>query len=172
MSIASIESTPPAGTTSGLTGGQEVNQQQFLMLLVNQLKAQDPFDPVDNQQFLAQLATFSQLEEQQKATGALQSLVALQGAQLALGGLSQAASLVGRQVTYSDPVTGEERQGVVTRVSFDPEGVMVEVGGQSVPAGHIISVGGPAPAPPPAGAPGSQGPPVPPAVNAVDQSLA
>lgn len=42
---------------------KSVNTDEFLQLLVAQLKNQDPMNPVDNQQFLTQLATFSSLEQ-------------------------------------------------------------------------------------------------------------
>jgi flagellar basal-body rod modification protein FlgD len=45
------------------TASPEVNTNEFLKLLVAQLKNQDPMNPVDNQQFIAQLATFSSLEQ-------------------------------------------------------------------------------------------------------------
>jgi flagellar basal-body rod modification protein FlgD len=41
----------------------EIGKEQFLELLVAQLQNQDPMDPMDNQQFIAQLATFSSLEQ-------------------------------------------------------------------------------------------------------------
>jgi flagellar basal-body rod modification protein FlgD len=41
----------------------EINKSDFLELLVVQLKHQDPMNPVDNQQFITQLATFSSLEQ-------------------------------------------------------------------------------------------------------------
>jgi flagellar basal-body rod modification protein FlgD len=41
----------------------QVNESEFLNLLVTQLKHQDPLNPADNQAFLAQLAQFSSLEQ-------------------------------------------------------------------------------------------------------------
>ena len=43
--------------------GSELGQDQFLTLLVTQLKNQDPLSPIDNADFIAQLATFSSLEK-------------------------------------------------------------------------------------------------------------
>jgi len=48
-------------TTSKPT--QEIGKTEFLKLLVTQLQHQDPMNPVDNQEFIAQLATFSSLEQ-------------------------------------------------------------------------------------------------------------
>jgi len=54
--------TPASSTdpTASLTGG---NEQTFLQLLVTQLQNQDPTNPVDGTQFVAQLAQFSELEQ-------------------------------------------------------------------------------------------------------------
>ena len=61
----------PIGSSSG-AGDQsqakkalsgDVSKDEFLQLLVAQLKNQDPMDPVKNEDFLAQLATFSSLEQ-------------------------------------------------------------------------------------------------------------
>jgi len=48
---------------TGSPSTEDVTKDEFLKLLVAQLKNQDPMNPVDNQQFLAQLATFSSLEQ-------------------------------------------------------------------------------------------------------------
>jgi flagellar basal-body rod modification protein FlgD len=52
-------------TAAGVSGGasKEMGQTEFLKLLVTQLQNQDPMNPIDNQQFIAQLATFSSLEQ-------------------------------------------------------------------------------------------------------------
>jgi flagellar basal-body rod modification protein FlgD len=49
--------------TSGKEPLPQVNESDFLKLLVTQLKNQDPLNPADNQEFLAQLASFSSLEQ-------------------------------------------------------------------------------------------------------------
>ncbi len=54
------------GATQGQqndTDLQNVSQSEFLKLLVAQLQNQDPLSPVQNQEFVAQLATFSSLEQ-------------------------------------------------------------------------------------------------------------
>ncbi len=50
-----------AGKTS--TNKTDASKDDFLKLLVAQLKNQDPLEPVKNENFLAQLATFSSLEQ-------------------------------------------------------------------------------------------------------------
>jgi flagellar basal-body rod modification protein FlgD len=50
-----------AGSSSVFS--QKVGQEEFLKLFITQLKHQDPMSPVSNEQFIAQLATFSSLEQ-------------------------------------------------------------------------------------------------------------
>ena len=61
LRAASTVGTQGDATTS--TDLQGMNESQFLQLLVTQLKNQDPTSPLDNNQFVAQLATFSSLEQ-------------------------------------------------------------------------------------------------------------
>ncbi|MBC8167305.1 MAG: hypothetical protein H7Y20_15725 [Bryobacteraceae bacterium] len=66
MSI-SINSTTPAATDPNPVAiaakKTEVSTDQFLQLLVAQVKNQDPLNPTDGVQFLTQLAQFTQLEQ-------------------------------------------------------------------------------------------------------------
>jgi len=56
---------------------QVLGKEDFLQMLVTQLKYQDPLDPMDNTAFAAQLAEFSTLEQMQNMNATLQSTMAL-----------------------------------------------------------------------------------------------
>lgn len=83
----------PASSSSGLTEGT-LGKEDFLELLVAQLAHQDPLDPMENTEFVAQLAQFSSLEQ---LMGVNSNLGMLQTAELASAN-SQATALIGREV--------------------------------------------------------------------------
>ena len=58
----------------------ELGKNEFLQLLVTQLQNQDPMNPMDNQQFIAQLATFSSLEQLISINKGVTALADLSGA--------------------------------------------------------------------------------------------
>ena len=65
--INSTNMAQAVATDSRTTGGTglaaDVSTNEFLKLLVTQLQNQDPLDPMDNSQFLTQLASFSSMEQ-------------------------------------------------------------------------------------------------------------
>src|SRR4051794_30331531 len=83
-------STSTSGSKIGDAAG--LGKDDFLQLLIAQLKNQDPMKPTDDTQFIAQLAQFSSLEATNKMNDTLEELA---GAQL----LGQAASMIGKQVS-------------------------------------------------------------------------
>lgn len=92
------------------TPGSELGRDAFLRLLIAQLENQDPTNPQENGEFVAQLAQFSQLEESQKMSLAFESFSsAFQSTQHL-----QATSLVGRAVHVASDHTQLGDSGAIS----------------------------------------------------------
>lgn len=73
FSVNGVNSLADAATPT-TTGTTSLGEDTFLKLLTTQLQNQDPSNPVSNEEFVAQLAQFSQLEELQGISSGLESL--------------------------------------------------------------------------------------------------
>lgn len=119
MPIDAIGTTPPAQNTA-LEQQQTIDQEDFIKLFLAQLQFQDPLEPVDNREFLAQLAQFSSLEQSRRTSENTNDL-------LAMGATTQALGLLERQVEVQGlglPVTG-----TVIAVQFTATGAQLSVRG-------------------------------------------
>jgi flagellar basal-body rod modification protein FlgD len=104
-------STAPATSASAAFGGQALDQRSFLRLLTTQLTTQDPFNPVDNTQMVAQMAQFSQVAGIAEMNQSLKSIVGALGAGGAGGRLSDASSWIGRSMLVASEVATPLRDG-------------------------------------------------------------
>jgi flagellar basal-body rod modification protein FlgD len=116
MQVNSPTSLLPAdqryeGSKTPTSGNAEINKDSFMLLLVEQLKNQDPMSPLDNNAFLAQLAQFNSMESMQNMSTNIDSLV--KG-----NTVSRAGAMVGRIVKGLDSTTGDLVQGFVQKVSL------------------------------------------------------
>src|SRR5437870_2829175 len=76
---SAVSSKNPTASAAGLDKDTIAgNFQTFLTLLTTQLKNQNPMDPLDTNQFTAQLVQFAQVEQQLKSNDQLSTLVSLQ----------------------------------------------------------------------------------------------
>jgi flagellar basal-body rod modification protein FlgD len=124
----STDSSSTAATT------QQVDKDMFLKLMVTQLRNQDPMNPTDSSQFLAQTAQFTSLE---KLTSIEEQASQALSAQLAFG----ASGLVGKSVDYTD-ATGAQTSGKVDSVSFTATGPVLSIGGTDVSLSSVVGVTG------------------------------
>lgn len=99
----------PVTAASSATQSNGLDFQSLLKIILTQLTYQDPLKPVDNAQFVSQLAQFSQLQQSQTLNDQVTSLLASQAA-------SQATSLLGRTVDFSAGTAS--LTGVVKAISF------------------------------------------------------
>ena len=95
------------GISSLTTGGELRND--FLLLLTEQIKNQDPLSPANSNEFIGQLSQFTQLERMESLNGKMDKLVDLTQKQLDQGkptgkatpaDLTQSALLLGKQIDY------------------------------------------------------------------------
>jgi flagellar basal-body rod modification protein FlgD len=128
--------TPISGTpfsevmaqTSTAPKPQELGKDTFLKLLVAQLKYQNPMDPQNGAEFLAQSAQFTMVEKLQE--------IAAQGAEMRT---LSSASLVGKTVSYTAE-DGTSITGVVDKVKQAPGGSILVIGGKNVALAQVTEV--------------------------------
>jgi flagellar basal-body rod modification protein FlgD len=102
---------------------QQLGENDFLNLLVTQLKNQDPLKPVDNQEFVAQLAQFSQLQQSTQQVTLLRQMIDAQSA-------SQQYSLLpllGRQVQVAGSLVQLGSGPATMSYSLDGQAASVKI---------------------------------------------
>ena len=125
------------GTTTGTTSSSSttgtdntLNYDDFLQLLVAQLKNQDPTNPTDATTFVSQLASFSAVEQQVNTNSKLDAL-------LTQTELSQAGSVIGLTATSSDGSVS----GTIASVQITSSGsVATLTNGKTLTLGTGVSV--------------------------------
>lgn len=145
VNLSMLSSTPTVTDTSGANTNTTVTnpnatlgKNDFLQLLVAELKNQDPMQQTDTNQYIAEMAQFSSLEQMQNVDTDVQQLNQTMQSVLLAGQIGQASSLIGTQVTGTDPNSGQSVTGTVTGVSINGQQVTLEPIG--LPIENITSV--------------------------------
>jgi flagellar basal-body rod modification protein FlgD len=122
-------------STSAISSG--TIQTDYIKLLVEQLKNQDPTNPLDNNQMASQLAQFSELQQLETMNSKFADV-------LKTNQLMYASSLVGKQVTYQSTAedgTSTTNAGMVQGVGKDSDGnIILSVGGYAVGLDDVVSI--------------------------------
>ncbi len=105
----------PAESASSNTPNSILGQNDFLKLMIAQLQAQNPLEPGNSNEYVSELAQFTQVEQTTNLASSSE--------------LSSAVQLIGRSVTYTAPTTGESTTGTVQSVQSSASGTTVTVEG-------------------------------------------
>lgn len=114
---------------------QLLGKDDFLRLLIEQLKHQDPLEPVNNQEFIAQMAQFSSLEQMQNLNKNFETMALLDMA-------SSAMNFLGRNVQAIDPSNGngELITGTVSSIKLSNGEAMLVIDGQEIPLTAVQNI--------------------------------
>ena len=132
MDVNSVSSSSAAGASAAATASKKatLDYDTFLTLLVQQMKNQDPTEPMDATEQIAQLATFSQVEQTIQTNKNLESL-------LQSSTLNQAGTIIGRTITSAD----ESVSGVIKEVQVFSDGLIAILeSGEKVLVGAGVTI--------------------------------
>ena len=120
MTIAAVGSTAAAAASN-------IGLQDFMKILLTHLTYQDPLKPMDNQEFLAQMAQFTAVEQSQQMNDRLQQLIDNQAA-------LQSVGLIGRSVEITT-ATGN-LTGTVSALSLQGASPVLSL---TLPGGTVMN---------------------------------
>lgn len=142
--IPSVGSNTSLGSVLSNNGGN-FGDNPFLQLLTEQLRNQTPLDPVDNESFMNQMASYSSMQQQQDLNSNMLALLDYQGLLARMQGLSQGSALLGKEISFTD-ANGSEQQDTVSSIYVAEDGeVRLRLdGGEDVSLRQVTSIGMPA----------------------------
>lgn len=134
-SINSITSTTNQVQTTSAKSSAKIDNEDFMTLLLAQLKHQDPLNPMDSNEMMAQIATLNSLNTLISIQSSIESMNKSQT-------MSYAASLIGKTITAipdkNDPTN--IITGIVTSMTTIDGDTQVQVNNQNVEISTIVEV--------------------------------
>jgi len=135
MSVSSIASNPSATSSSSgssLTGFAALTSQDFMTMLLAELKNQDPTQPVSNADLLSQLSQMQSLQSNVELKSTLSGLASDQQ-------MSAGASFLGKVVTGTD-ANKQPVSGIASSVTLQNGTLMIGIGSSSVSIDNVTGV--------------------------------
>jgi flagellar basal-body rod modification protein FlgD len=132
--MTAVSASMPVGAPASSTGSaspikKNLDQRDFLQLLVAQLRNQDPMQPMEDKEFMSQMAQFDTLDQLTQLNKTMQAMVMAST-------LGQASSLLGKDVEAAGP--DGLVHGVVSAVSVINGQAVAEIGKDVVPVASIV----------------------------------
>jgi len=136
----SINSTTPTNSTPGSSTNTTANaadkamlgKDDFLKLLVTQLQHQDPMNPVDDKDFMGQMAQFTSVEQLSNMASSIQLMSTASQS-------TQSIALIGKAVSWKKE-DGSSGEGVAQSVSFADGKITITVGDAQIAPAEIEGV--------------------------------
>ncbi len=140
--IAGAANTDPSAAT-GAVRQNELDKNAFLKLLIAELSNQDPLNPMEDREFIAQMAQFSSLEQMQNMNKTLESM--------AQASKFDAVSYIGKAISFNKVTKDAEGKEVETptaalvrAVFFDPQkGPILDTAEGQVELAKVLGVAAP-----------------------------
>ncbi len=110
-----------------------MGKDSFLKLLVTQLRHQDPTRPMEDREFIAQMAQFSTLEQMTNLNNEVKNL-------LYSSRSAEAYGVLGKDIDSFDPVTNKRVSGTVSSIFYKGDELMLKVGNEEVSMRNVHSV--------------------------------
>lgn len=110
-------------TNNGKNG---LGKDEFLKLLTAQLKNQDPMSPMENADFVAQLAQFSSLEQMSNIADSIDELKQSMTSLFSQSLLTQGAAMIGKKVSGTD-AEGNAVSGIIESVKWSDGNLLLKI---------------------------------------------
>ncbi|KKW81786.1 flagellar hook capping protein [Acinetobacter sp. AG1] len=106
-------------SATGEVSRSNLSQNDFIKLFMTELTFQDPLEPINNREFLAQMAQFTNLEQARLTNENISNLVSINAT-------LQSLSIIGKQVEIVTD-SGSNITGTVSAVNFSQDGSLINV---------------------------------------------
>ncbi|WP_066067184.1 flagellar hook capping FlgD N-terminal domain-containing protein [Neobacillus soli] len=132
--MTSINSVNRTTSTAPTKQQSQLDKDLFLRILTTQLRNQDPTQPMEDREMIAQLAQFSSLEQISNLNQAFTQFVNSRQVDI-----SQYSAMMNKEVSWTDEVTGQKEAGVVKGIVKKDNQFFYLVNEEEIPVGNIIS---------------------------------
>lgn len=110
-----------------------LGKDSFLKLLVTELQHQDPTKPMEDREFISQMAQFSSLEQMSNLNKEVKNLISSSSS-------SEAYSLLGKNVEAFNSITGKPVAGKISSIQHNGNGLSLFIGNQEISMENIKTV--------------------------------
>lgn len=133
MQTGAVASTQSQSSAIATGAAKALDRDAFLKLLITELQNQDPMNPMQDKDFIAQLAQFSSLEQMQRLNDGFAGMGKNSAA-------SRAFEMIGKKIDYADLETGETPSGTVSGVVFEDGWPKLEIGSARIEIDRVVRV--------------------------------